>query len=208
MSVAVAGSISSIRCPSLLVHSSPACVSMAALAWAALCSMEHSANGRSLQSYTSQNGGCHGAVWPVQRATMLQQHLPLTPSAPPLPLCVCVSRTNPPTHPTHRYTGADTDPSLRPARLATPLPAGLLSWTRAVWCYPEQEVIDLCGLDVAVFFRLLHLGAFWVCLWVGGCLWVWVCGCVSGSSRSSSSNRLVQAHDSAASLSSRAFNML
>jgi hypothetical protein len=31
----------------------------------------------------------------------------------------------------------------------------------AVWLYdkgPEPEVIDLCGLDVAVFFRLMQLG--------------------------------------------------
>jgi hypothetical protein len=57
-----------------------------------------------------------------------------------------------------RYTGADTDAEQRPARLATPLPEGLLSWTKAVWVYPEADVIQQCGLDVAAFFRLLHLG--------------------------------------------------
>lgn len=64
-----------------------------------------------------------------------------------------------------RYTGADTDASRRPARLATPLPEGLLSWTKAVWQYPEADVIQQCGMDVAVFFRLLHLGRHAVVTW-------------------------------------------
>lgn len=69
-----------------------------------------------------------------------------------------------------RFTGADRDGEQRPARLATPLPEGLLSWTKAVWVYPEADVIQECGLDVAAFFRLLHLGRCgWVRLDQGAC---------------------------------------
>ncbi|WIA40903.1 hypothetical protein OEZ86_004563 [Tetradesmus obliquus] len=57
-----------------------------------------------------------------------------------------------------RYVGADNAGGRAPAPLAAELPAGLLSWIKPVWCYPEPEVIDLCGLDVAVFFRLMQLG--------------------------------------------------
>jgi hypothetical protein len=59
-----------------------------------------------------------------------------------------------------RYVGADNVGGRPPAPLAAELPAGLLSWIRPVWCYPEPEVIDLCGLDVAVFFRLMQLGEY------------------------------------------------
>jgi hypothetical protein len=54
--------------------------------------------------------------------------------------------------------GAENVSGRPPAPLAAELPAGLLSWIKPVWCYPEPEVIDLCGLDVAVFFRLMQLG--------------------------------------------------
>eukprot|EP00878_Enallax_costatus_P004467 GHUV01004707.1.p1 GENE.GHUV01004707.1~~GHUV01004707.1.p1 ORF type:complete len:727 (+),score=178.67 GHUV01004707.1:479-2659(+) len=57
-----------------------------------------------------------------------------------------------------RYVGAENLESRKPAPLAAELPAGLLSWIKPVWCYKESDVIDLCGLDVAVFFRLLQLG--------------------------------------------------
>ena len=58
----------------------------------------------------------------------------------------------------HRYIGAENLEGRKPAPLAAELPAGLLSWIKPVWCYKESDVIDLCGLDVAVFFRLLQLG--------------------------------------------------
>lgn len=57
-----------------------------------------------------------------------------------------------------RYIGAENLGRRKPAPLAAELPAGLLSWIKPVWCYSEPDVIDLCGLDVAVFFRLLQLG--------------------------------------------------
>jgi hypothetical protein len=62
-----------------------------------------------------------------------------------------------------RYVGAENVGGRPPAPLAAELPAGLLSWIKPVWCYPEPEVIDLCGLDVAVFFRLMQLGEFSFC---------------------------------------------
>lgn len=48
------------------------------------------------------------------------------------------------------------------------LPSGLLSWIVPVWRYKEEEVIATAGLDVAVFFRMLSLGAGFT-LFVGCC---------------------------------------
>eukprot|EP00879_Flechtneria_rotunda_P006438 GHRR01006767.1.p1 GENE.GHRR01006767.1~~GHRR01006767.1.p1 ORF type:complete len:1002 (+),score=295.37 GHRR01006767.1:144-3149(+) len=57
-----------------------------------------------------------------------------------------------------RYIGAENLSGRKPAPITRELPAGLLSWIKPVWCYSEPDVIDLCGLDVAVFFRVLQLG--------------------------------------------------
>lgn len=57
-----------------------------------------------------------------------------------------------------RCTGGEDVPGSKPALLPPELPAGFLSWIKPVWCYSESDVIDLCGLDVAAFFRMLHLG--------------------------------------------------
>lgn len=57
-----------------------------------------------------------------------------------------------------RFTGAENVNRRKPPPLPAELPSGLLSWIGPVWKYPETDVINLCGLDVAVFFRLLNLG--------------------------------------------------
>eukprot|EP00775_Hariotina_reticulata_P007650 gene7650-7853_t len=57
-----------------------------------------------------------------------------------------------------RFTGAENVNRRKPPPLPAELPFGLLSWIGPIWKYPETDVINLCGLDVAVFFRLLNLG--------------------------------------------------
>jgi hypothetical protein len=57
-----------------------------------------------------------------------------------------------------RFTGAENVNRRKPPPLPAELPSGLLSWIGPIWRYPENDVINLCGLDVAVYFRLLNLG--------------------------------------------------
>lgn len=51
----------------------------------------------------------------------------------------------------HRF---DPEVKRKPRRL----PMGLLSWVSPTIFYPEDEVIALSGMDVAVFLRLLSYG--------------------------------------------------
>ena len=39
------------------------------------------------------------------------------------------------------------------------LPLGYVSWVMPVFTYPEDELIEVAGLDAAVFIRILRFGA-------------------------------------------------
>jgi hypothetical protein len=54
--------------------------------------------------------------------------------------------------------GGDNPEGERLKSLPQHLPEGFFGWIRPVWQYKERDVIELCGLDVAVYFRLLNLG--------------------------------------------------
>lgn len=54
--------------------------------------------------------------------------------------------------------GAENRSGAKAKQLPNELPQGLFGWVHPVWHYSEQEVINLCGLDVAVYFRLLRMG--------------------------------------------------
>ena len=48
------------------------------------------------------------------------------------------------------------DPEVR--RKPRKLPPGFFSWIPSILRYSEQNVIDVCGLDTAVFLRLINFG--------------------------------------------------
>ena len=94
--------------------------------------------------------------------------------APPPPranpwICAALPALSPPPSPSsrpppHRARSFDPEVRTKPRRL----PNGLASWVMPVLLCPEDDVVSVAGLDVAVFLRLLEYGAVlfaFVSLW-------------------------------------------